>query len=94
MAAYVIALVTEKDAGRMKEYAAGAGPTLAPAGGEVLIRAKVAETLAGSLSPDRCLIIKFESAAAARAWYQSPEYQRMIPIRDVAMKPDFLLIEE
>ena len=94
MAAYVIALVTEKDAAKMKEYAAGAGPTLAPAGGEVLIRAKVVETMAGSLSPDRCLIIKFESAAAARAWYKSPEYQRMIPIRDVAMKPDFLLIEE
>ncbi len=94
MAAYVIVLVTEKDAARMKEYSAGAGPTIAPAGGEVQIRAKVVETLAGSLNPDRCLILKFESAAAARTWYKSPEYQRMIPIRDAAMKPEFLLIEE
>lgn len=94
MAAYVIAFATVKDATKMQEYAGAAVPTAVAAGGEVVARGKVVDTLAGSFRAERCVVVKFESAAAARAWYESPEYQRLIPVREQGMTPDFVLIEE
>jgi uncharacterized protein (DUF1330 family) len=94
MAAYVIALVSVKDSAKLQEYSASAGPTVVSAGGTVAIRGKVVETLVGTLKPQACLVLKFETAAAARAWYQSPEYQRLIPVRDEALTPEFVVIEE
>ena len=94
MAAYLMAFVTVTDAAKMQEYAAMAVPTIAAAGGSVVTRGKVVKTLAGSFSADSCLIVKFANAAAAQAWYDSPAYQAAVPLREQALKPNFVLIEE
>lgn len=94
MAAFLIAFAKIKDASRLQEYSAAAGPTLIAAGGSIVARGKLATTLAGSLSADSCLIVKFPSADAARAWYESPAYQALIPLRDQVMSPNFVVLEE
>lgn len=94
MAAFLIAFAKIKDASRLQEYSAAAGPTLIAAGGSIVARGKLAATLAGSLSADSCLIVKFPSADAARAWYESPAYQALIPLRDQVMSPNFVVLEE
>lgn len=94
MAGYLVAFVTVKDAALMQEYAAAAAPTLAAAGGSVVTRAKFKASLAGSFSAESCLIVKFPTAAAAQAWYDSSAYQALIPLRDRALQPNFVLLED
>lgn len=94
MTAYVIAFATVKDRNKLPEYSAAAGPTIAPAGGTVVARTKFVQTLAGDLSANAALILRFDTAEAAAAWYASPEYQKLIPLRDEAMAPNFVLLED
>lgn len=93
MAAYLIAFAKLKNAARLPEYSGAAVPTLVAAGGEVLTRGKV-HALVGSFSADACLIVKFADAQAARQWYESAEYQALIPLRDDVMEANFLILEE
>ena len=39
------------------------------------------ELLEGSPEPQRVVIIEFADVAAAKRWYNSPEYQKALPIR-------------
>lgn len=93
MSAYLIAFAKVKDANRLPEYSSAAGPTLVAAGGTVVARGKV-RTLAGSFGANACLVVKFTDVAALEAWYNSPAYQALIPLRDEVMEPNFLILEE
>lgn len=93
MPAYLFVVAKMKDADKFQEYAAGAGPTVASHGGKVLARGAVQETLVGDLSGDMALVIEFADTAAARKWYDSDEYQAMVPTREQAIDAQFLLIE-
>ena len=93
MAAYLIALVKVTNPARFGEYSAAAGPTAVAAGGEIVTRGKI-YSLAGDFRADACLVVRFPDVDAARAWYQSPAYQALIPLRDEVMEPNFLLLEE
>jgi uncharacterized protein (DUF1330 family) len=94
VAAYLIAFARLKNAGRLPEYSAAALPTLVAAGGAIVTRGKVVKSLTGGFSANSCLIVKFNDAAAVEAWYQSPNYQALIPLRDEVMEPNFLVLEE
>jgi uncharacterized protein (DUF1330 family) len=93
MAAYLIAFAKVKDAARVQEYSSAAGPTVVAAGGSVVTRGKV-RTLDGTFSADSCLIVKFADSAALDAWFKSPAYQALIPLRDSVLEPNFLVLEE
>ena len=60
------------------EYQAGAGPTLAAAGGELVSFDVGAETIEGTPPGPQTVIIKFESTEAAKAWYNSADYQAVV----------------
>lgn len=93
MAAYLIAFAQLKDPARVQEYSSAAGPTVIASGGEIVTRGKI-RTLAGHFAADTCLVVRFADAAALDAWYQSPAYQALIPLRDEVMSPSFLVLEE
>ena len=78
MAAYFIAQYQVNDAALYAEYGAGAGPTVAQYGGEVLVFDVAAETMEGVSPGPQTVIIKFESTEAAKAWYESAEYQAVV----------------
>ncbi len=94
MAAYLIAFVKVKDPQKMQEYAAQAGATFAAFGGTPVARGKVVEVLAGTHNGQASLIARFPDASAAHNWYHSPAYQALIPLRDEAAEPTFVVIEE
>jgi uncharacterized protein (DUF1330 family) len=94
MAAILVAFAKIKDASKLQEYSSAAGPTIVAAGGSVMARGKLKVALAGGFDADSCLIAKFESVAAAQAWYESPAYQALLPLRDQVMSPTFLVLEE
>jgi len=69
---------------------------LIPYGGKVIARTNDIEVREvrrdKPWAPTRLLIIEFPSVAAARDWYNSPEYQALLPIRLNAKGPDNMVI--
>jgi len=78
MAAYFIAQYVVKDPALYGEYQQGAGPTIAASGAELISFDIAAETVEGTPPGPQTVIIKFEDADAAKAWYNSPEYQAVV----------------
>ena len=81
MAAYFIAQYVVNNPALYGEYQQGAGPTLAAAGGELVSFDVGAETVEGNPPGPQTVVIKFESTEAAKAWYDSPDYQAALPKR-------------
>ncbi|MGF3022849.1 DUF1330 domain-containing protein [Methylobacterium aquaticum] len=61
-------------------YLARIDATLAPFGGRFLIHGARPEPLEGDVSGD-LVVIAFPDRARARAWYESPAYQAILPLR-------------
>jgi uncharacterized protein (DUF1330 family) len=54
---------------------------LAQYGGRFLVRGGAAELIEGGPEPKRIVILEFADTAAFRRWYDSPEYQKILPGR-------------
>jgi len=93
MAAFFIAQYTVNDAAQYAEYSQGAGPTVAAHGGEVLAFDVMAETMEGTPPGPQTVVIKFENADAAKAWYNSDEYQAIVGKR-LACTDGFSVLSE
>lgn len=84
MAAYVIGHITVKDLEKWAEYRAQVPATLAPWGGEVVLRGRRVTVLSGAHPYTDTVVIRFPDAEAIAMWYGSPEYQKLIPTREQA----------
>lgn len=78
MAAYFIAQYVVKDPALYREYSAGAGPTLAAHGAELVSFDVAAVTVEGTPPGPQTVIIKFPDTKAAKAWYESGAYQAVV----------------
>jgi uncharacterized protein (DUF1330 family) len=65
----------------MANYRAAVPATLAQYGGRFLVRGGASELIEGGPEPKRIVILEFADAAAAKRWYNSPEYQKILPDR-------------
>jgi len=81
MPAYVVVDVDVKDPQGYAEYRAKAPPTIAAAGGRYLVRGADPVHVEPGWDVHRFVILEFPSLAKAKAWYHSPEYQAILPIR-------------
>ena len=93
MSAYVIVHGTPKDAEKMQEYGGAAGAIVAQHGGEFIARGP-ATVLSGTSDYKVAVVLQFPDAAAAKAWYESPEYQAVIPLREEALDSVFIPVGE
>lgn len=75
MPAYVIALISVNDQEKYQEYGKLAAPSVAKHGGKYVVRGGVTEALEGKLPYGRVVVVEFPDAAAAKRFYDSPEYQ-------------------
>ena len=82
MAAYLIADVDISDADAYEEYRQGVPASEKPFGGRYLARGGLTDVLEGDWDPHRLVIIEFPDMASLKAWYNSPEYQRLKAIRE------------
>jgi uncharacterized protein (DUF1330 family) len=71
MPAYIVADVEVQDVAKFEEYRARVPASLAPYGGRFIVRGGHVETLEGTWSPTRLVILEFPSAAQAKAWWDS-----------------------
>ena len=74
-AGYVIVEMKISDPERYREYMAAAPASIAAAGGEYLVRGGRHETLEGDWQPHRVAMLRFPSYAAAKAFYEGPQYR-------------------
>ena len=75
-----------------KEYGPKVPATLQPYGGRFVVRGGRLAALEGD-APPRFVIIAFDSLEKARAWYNSPAYQQLAPIRQKASKTTLFIAE-
>jgi len=81
MPAYFVAELETTNAAGMEPYRAAVPATIAQYGGRYLARGGAAELMEGGPEPKRIVILEFPDTAAAKRWYNSPEYQKILPIR-------------
>ncbi|MFQ3329481.1 MAG: hypothetical protein ACI85J_001219 [Candidatus Poriferisodalaceae bacterium] len=78
MAAYFVAQYVVNDLALYREYQKGAGPTIQASGAELVVFDAAAETMEGTPPGPQTIVLKFEDTAAAKAWYESDDYQAII----------------
>jgi len=93
MAAYVIAEVNVDDPDTYATYRAGVPATLEKYAGTFRVRGGKTETVEGGWEPGRIVVIEFADVAAAKRWYNSPEYQAILPNRLNASRGKLIIVE-
>ena len=93
MPAYVIADVEVTDPAAFAEYAKGGPAVLAAYGGTYIVRGGAIEVFEGNWAPTRLSIVRFETAAQAKAWIASPEYRPLREIRHRAARSKIVVVE-
>ena len=93
MSAYLLVEFTVNDPEMYREkYAPIAGQTAKEHGGEV-IAAGNWEVLHGEGSLTSGALVRFADRETALNWYDSPEYQQLIDVRNVAMDARFSVLD-
>jgi len=65
----------------MDPYRAAVPATLEQYGGRFLTRGGATELVEGGPEPKRVVILEFADKEAVKRWYNSPEYQIILPMR-------------
>lgn len=93
MPAYAIANLQEAaPVPEIAEYIERITGTFEPYGGRFLVHATQHEVKEGSW-PGNVVVIGFPGIAEARAWWDSPAYQEIAPLRSRHIGGDIILVE-
>ena len=93
MSAYILADVTVTDPAQYEHYRRLSSLAMQAHGAEVCVRGGVVEVLEGDWRPDRVVLLKFPSRAAALAFVRSPEYAAARQARQGAATMRMTLVE-
>lgn len=81
MPAYFIAELDTTNQAGIDPYRTAVPATIAQYGGRYLTRGGATELIEGGPEPKRIVILEFADIAAVKRWYNSPEYQKILPMR-------------
>ena len=84
MSAYVIGHISIKDPEKWAAYRSQVPATLAPWNAELVFRGKRMAVFSGEHPHTDTVVLRFADADSARAWFASPAYQALIPLREQA----------
>ena len=94
MSAYLIVNVAEvTDVAMYARYREQVSEEVRRAGGRYLARGGEVSVLEGDWRPNRLIVVEFESAEAARAWWSSPEYAALRDLRQAATHSEMVVVE-
>jgi uncharacterized protein (DUF1330 family) len=88
---YIVFTEVIKDPAGMEAYGRAVGPSMTD-GISVLAVDTQPQVLEGTWHGERTVILEFESVEAARAWYESPEYEEAKPLRHAAADTNAAII--
>ena len=83
--------VTDPEA--LRPYRERVDATFAPFSGRYVVRGGEIAPLEGEAPKGRIVVIKFNSMEKAKAWYDSPVYREIRPIRHGAAKSRVFIVE-
>ena len=94
MPAYVIAFLraVDLDAQPLEDYRDANTPLVERHGGRFTVRGGRIDHLEGN-PPGRVVVIEFPHAAAARAWYDDPDYVAIRGLRQEVSDIDLVIVE-
>ena len=90
---YVFAEVDVTDPAGMQKYGAQIAQTLAPFKHHYVILGNNIQPLEGDAPKGTIVMIAFDSVEKARAWYDSPAYAAIRPIRQSSAKSRIFIVE-
>ncbi len=93
MAAYIYGSIEITDPALYEQYRAEVPAVIAAHRGRYLVRGGATEVLEGQAAPQRQVILEFPDMASLKGFYLSPEYQRLVAIRQRASRGHLLAIE-
>jgi uncharacterized protein (DUF1330 family) len=91
MAAYLIGEITVTDPVGYEEYRQLAPATVAQYGGQYLSRPGTVQHLEGGWTPERFVLLQFESVEALTMWWESPEYRPLRELRERSARSHIIL---
>lgn len=84
MSALMVARIHIKDPAKLEEYIAGSKQVATPYGARLVYQGKVVRTLNGEQNHDMLVIAEFPDADHINDWFDSEEYQPLVPLREAA----------
>ena len=90
--AYVLADIDVTDPDAYEDYKRLSTQAAELYGGRFLVRGGAVQRLEGDREPQRLVLLEFEDEAAARRWYDSPEYTAARAVRQRAATSSLLLV--
>ncbi len=94
MSAYLIVDVTEiRDERTYAAYRSQVANGIEQAGGRYLARGGAIEVLEGDWQPRRIVVVRFDSPAAARAWWTSTEYADLKRMRMASTRTNMIVVD-
>jgi uncharacterized protein (DUF1330 family) len=94
MPAYLIADITRIHNPEIyADYRSRVSDGIEAAGGRYLARGGSVDVFEGEWQPGRIVIVRFESSAAARAWWASPGYHDIKRLRQAATDTNMIVVD-
>jgi len=92
---YVIVTIKKIiDIEAFRDYAVRVGPIIDRFGGKYVAVDKTPDVRSGEWPYVRTVIVAYPNFAAAQRWYNSPEYQEIIPIRTRAIDANIAIVRD
>jgi uncharacterized protein (DUF1330 family) len=93
MAGYVIADIDVTDPVAYQGYVKLTPDIIAKYGGKFLVRGGATEVVEGTWSPNRLVVLEFESLEQAKKFYDSDEYRPVKAIRHKTAISNMVIVE-
>ena len=93
MRAFVVFQENLHDQAKFDAYRKVVMPTLAAFEGKIIARGGQFTIIEGVWPFERTVIIEFPSRSAAEAWYGSPAYQAILPLRLQSMTCNAIIVD-
>lgn len=93
MPAYLIVETDITDPEQYEQYKAASPAAIAAAGGRFVVRGGEMAVLEGEWQPKRLVVVEFDDLETAKRFYESPEYQAAIKLREGAATLNMVAVE-
>ena len=93
MPAYLIVETDITDPEQYEQYKAASPAAIAAAGGRFVVRGGELAVLEGEWQPKRLVVVEFDDLETAKRFYESPEYQAAIKLREGAANLNMVAVE-
>jgi uncharacterized protein (DUF1330 family) len=93
VSAYLIGEMDVHDAKIYAQYALESPAAVTKYGGKFMARGGKTHTLEGEDPPSRIVVVEFPSVDAAQAFYNSSDYQAIIPQRQAGSRGRLFVVE-